>query len=220
MKQKLLNMLVVLTAMVGSASAQTLSIAPIEAEAGAQAELVVTGASLSGSTALQFNLSLPEGITLNEAAITKGAAASGHELIVSTLDGGDRLFMLYNMNLNNLCNGELLRLPVTIGQSATSGNARLSTVRFASNEAVSTAGQDATAAITVREKVEVLKGDVNGDGTVDVEDIASVIYVIAGNDTLGRVPHHADVNGNGNVDVADIATIIDEMAARARRNED
>lgn len=221
MKQKLLNMLVVLTAMVGSASAQTLSIAPIEAEAGAKAELVVTGASIGNAvTALQFNLSLPSGITLDEAAITKGAAASGHELIVSTLDGGDHLFMLYNMNLNNLGNGELLRLPVTIGQNATSGNAQLSTVRFASNEAVSTAGQDATAAITVREKVEVLKGDVNGDGTVDVEDIASVIYVIAGNDTLGRVPHHADVNGNGNVDVADIATIIDEMAARARRNED
>ena len=59
MKQKMLNMLVALTAMVGSASAQTLSIASIEAEAGTQAELVVTGASLSGQTALQFNLSLP-----------------------------------------------------------------------------------------------------------------------------------------------------------------
>ena len=85
MKQKILNMLVALTAMVGSASAQTLSIASIKAEAGAQEELVVTGASLSGQTALQFNLSLPAGITLNEAAITKGAAASGHELSVSTL---------------------------------------------------------------------------------------------------------------------------------------
>lgn len=152
MRQKLLNMLVALTAMAGSATAQTLSIAPIEAEAGAQAELVVTGASLSNAvTALQFNLTLPQGVTLDEAAVTKGAAASGHELSVSTLDGGARLFVLYNMNLDNIQDGELLRLPVSIGSDATDGNARLTTVRFASSQAVSTAGQDATAAITVTE---------------------------------------------------------------------
>ena len=145
-------MLVALTAMAGSASAQTLSIAPIEAEAGAQAELVVTGASLSNAvTALQFNLTLPQGVTLDEAAVTKGAATSGHELSVSTLDGGARLFVLYNMNLDNIQDGELLRLPVSIGSDATGGNARLTTVRFASSQAVSMAGQDATAAITVTE---------------------------------------------------------------------
>lgn len=141
MKQKILNMLVALTAIVGSAKAQTLSIASIEAEVGTKAVLVVTGASLgTAMTALQFNLTLPQGITLDEAAITKGAAASGHELSISTLDGGDRLFVLYNMNLDAFQNGELLRLPITIGQNATSGNAQLSTVRFASKEAVSTAG--------------------------------------------------------------------------------
>ena len=152
MRQKLLNMLVALTAMAGSASAQTISIAPIKAEAGAQAELVVTGASLSNAvTALQFNLTLPQGVTLDEAAVTKGAAASGHELSVSTLDDGARLFVLYNMNLDNIRDGELLRLPVSIGSDATGGNARLTTVRYASSQAVSTAGQDATAAITVTE---------------------------------------------------------------------
>lgn len=150
MKQRILNMLVALTAMVGSASAQTLSVASIEAEAGAQAELVVTGASLGSQTALQFNLSLPEGITLNETAITRGTAANGHELSVSTLSSGDRLFVLYDMNLETIQNGELLRLPVTIGQNATSGNAQLSTVRFASNEAVSTAGTNVSFTITVK----------------------------------------------------------------------
>ena len=168
MKQRILNMLVALTAMAGSASAQTLSIAPIEAEAGAQAELVVTGASIGNAvTALQFNLSLPEGITLDEAAITKGAAASGHELSVSTLDSGERLFVLYNMSLDAIGNGELLRLPITIGQNATSGNAQLSTVRFASTEAVSTAGSNVSAAINVTTDDELLRYDVNRDGIMD-----------------------------------------------------
>ena len=62
-------------------------------------------------------------------------------------------------------------------------------------------------------------GDVNGDFTIDVADIATVISVMAGDATLGGVAHYADVNGDGTVDVADIATIIDEMAARARIQE-
>ena len=56
------------------------------------------------------------------------------------------------------------------------------------------------------------KGDVNGDQTVDVADIASVIDVMA----KGGTDAAADVNSDGVVDVADIATIISEMAARAR----
>ena len=170
----------VFTVIAHCASAQTLSVAPIEAEAGAQAELVVTGESLSGATALQFNLSLPEGITLNEAAITKGAAASGHELSVSTLDSGDRLFVLYNMNLETIGNGELLRLPITIGQNATSGNAQFSTVRFASTEVVSTAGSNVSAAINVTTDEELLRYDVNRDGKITIADVTALVNKILG----------------------------------------
>ena len=64
------------------------------------------------------------------------------------------------------------------------------------------------------------KGDVNGDGQVDVADIAAVIDRMA----AATIPDAsasgtADVNGDGQVDVADIATIIDQMAANARQNE-
>ena len=61
-----------------------------------------------------------------------------------------------------------------------------------------------------------VKGDVNGDGNVDVADIASIISVMAGSG--GDVPASAaDVNGDGNVDVADISTVITIMAENARR---
>ena len=64
-------------------------------------------------------------------------------------------------------------------------------------------------------EVVQLKGDVNGDMTIDVADIASVIDVMAGSADVSSAS--ADVNGDGTVDVADIAAIIDEMAASARR---
>ena len=60
------------------------------------------------------------------------------------------------------------------------------------------------------------KGDVNGDMTIDVADIGSVIDVMAG--SAGVSPAEADVNGDGVVDVADIGTIIDTMAGKGGDN--
>ena len=62
-----------------------------------------------------------------------------------------------------------------------------------------------------------LRGDVNGDGAVDVADIATVISVMAstvGSGSATATATAADVNGDGTVDVADIATIIAIMAGR------
>ena len=57
-----------------------------------------------------------------------------------------------------------------------------------------------------------IKGDVNGDGAVDVADIATIIDVMA----KGTNDLDVDVNNDKTVDVADIATIIDAMVAQAR----
>ena len=55
---------------------------------------------------------------------------------------------------------------------------------------------------------ETLKGDVNGDGTVDVADISAVITIMAN----GNSGDKADVNADGTVDVADISAVITIMA--------
>ncbi len=63
-----------------------------------------------------------------------------------------------------------------------------------------------------------IKGDVNGDGAVDVADIASIIDIMAGATVPGSsASGAADVNEDGTVDVADIASVIDIMSASARR---
>ena len=58
---------------------------------------------------------------------------------------------------------------------------------------------------------QAVYGDVNGDGTVDVADISSIISVMAGSAGSG-FPTSADVNGDGTVDVADISSVISIMA--------
>ena len=70
-----------------------------------------------------------------------------------------------------------------------------------------------------------LPGDVNGDGTVDVADIAAIIDVMAGvslnpdADPEADDNLKADVNGDGTVDVADIAMVIDIMAGNTQKRD-
>ena len=79
-------------------------------------------------------------------------------------------------------------------------------------------GAEAPGYFTYKASQPDMKGDVNGDQTIDVADIASVISVMA-EGSAGDPPASADVNGDGTVDVADIATIISIMAAKARQQE-
>ena len=58
---------------------------------------------------------------------------------------------------------------------------------------------------------KTVKGDVNGDDSVDVADISCIISVMADSSLIAVYPA-ADVNGDGNIDVADIASVITIMA--------
>ncbi|MBR6063386.1 MAG: hypothetical protein IKP54_04450 [Bacteroidales bacterium] len=132
-----------------SATGQTLSVESIEVEAGGEATLVVSVSGLA-STALQFNLNLPEGVTL-VGSNQLGDATNNHTLSVQTLDNGDHLFVLYSMNLNRFKDGELLRIPVSIGNNAKSGEGSLYTFRTATTDVVSYAHNNTTFTITVTE---------------------------------------------------------------------
>ena len=150
MKHRILQTIVVLMTIVGSVTAQTLSVTSIEANVGEQAELVVSASGMNNVTALQFNLVPLEGFTLNESAITKGEAASGHTLSVQPLDGGGRLFVLYHTDLKQIGDGVLLRIPF-MRQKSCHYEKYLYIVRAATVDAVSLACPNAFFSITVKE---------------------------------------------------------------------
>ena len=152
MKRRILQTIVALLAIAGSATAQSLTVQGLEAKAGEQTTLTVSLSGAAAMTALQFNLTLPEGVTLDETNITKGSGASGHELVIRTLADGSRLFVLYNMDKAMLTNGELLRLPVSVGSVAGTKKGKITKIRTASTEAVSHAAVDAVFTITVKEE--------------------------------------------------------------------
>lgn len=186
--------------------AQSLSVANIEAQAGEETELVVNLAGGTSMTALQFNLALPEGMTLAESNVILGAATNGHKLSVQTLANGDHLFVLYSMDLHPLKDGELLRIPVKVDNVATSANGKLYTIRTATADAVSHACAD----VSFTAKNYEL-GDVNGDGKVSVTDVGMMISYILQTNPAGFNKDAADMNGDGKVSVTDVGLAITKI---------
>ena len=130
MKQLLFNTFVAL--LVCNATAQTISVAPIEAEAGTTTDLVVNIDDVGeNTTAMQFNLSLPDGITVDEANINQGEAAPDHTMAMRTLANGDRMFVFYNMEKKLISNGTVISLPVTMPNKAEVLNGKICIVRTA-----------------------------------------------------------------------------------------
>ena len=188
LKRRLLQTIVALLAIAGGATAQTLSVASIEATTGGQAELVVNASGMSGVTALQFNLALPQGITLNESAIMKGeAVSSGHTLSVQTMDNGDRLIVLYHTDLGQIGDGILLRLPITVGQETGSFSGSLNTVRTANTEVESHACSAVGFSITVKAPVQPVTITADDITMTYGDDVPALTYKSSGA-TLNGTP--------------------------------
>lgn len=180
MKKRIHTTLIALLALAGSATAQSLTVQGVEATAGEQATLMVSLSGATSMTALQFNLALPEGVTVAEGTPTLGTATNGHTLNVETLDNGDRLFVLYSMDMNTFRDGELLRIPVNVGSNAESGEGTLYTVRFATTEAVSNAGTDVKFNVTVQEPEQPVTITAENKTMVYGDDVPTLTYKTEG----------------------------------------
>ena len=64
---------------------------------------------------------------------------------------------------------------------------------------------DSDFAITIPDGDDVIKGDIDGDGDVDFEDIPGFIALITG----GGLQAEGDIDGDGDVDFEDIPLFID-----------
>ena len=106
-----------LSLIVSGAMAQSLTVADITTEAGQEATITVAIEGAAEMTALQFNLSLPEGFTI-AGDIALGSAAKSHTLSVSPLTSGDQLVVLYSLQQGTFADGALVTIPVVAAEDA------------------------------------------------------------------------------------------------------
>ena len=172
MNIRILKFVIVLLAFIGNVNAQTVSVASIEATAGEQKALTVSLSDASSATAMQFNLSLPANVTINESGCALGGAANNHTLRVNRMDNGNYLFVIFSMDFKKLGNGTLLTIPVIFANDATSGNGNLFTVRSSTSDAASHQHKNATFAVNVN------TSDIKGIRTNGVKN--GIIYNLRG----------------------------------------
>lgn len=155
-------------------------------------------------------LTLPSGFTFDASAVALDATmapATNDTIAANTVDGATRVAILgKGGEAFSAVEGTLFTIPVTIDSSVAAGdyelqitNAELSTT---SNAIINV--PDAVAKITVSSGV---KGDVNGDGEVNIADVNAIITVMCG----GAENPRADVNGDGEVNIADVNAVITIM---------
>ena len=59
-----------------------------------------------------------------------------------------------------------------------------------------------------------VRGDVNGDGVVDIDDLNAVINVMLHKNTDAGIEARADIDGNGMVDIDDLNVVINVMVGK------
>lgn len=168
-------------------------------------------------TAIQFELSLPNGITMTDYSLSSRKA--DQSLSVSQTSNGNYLFTAFSSSSSAFSgnSGILLNLTISVSDNASLGNysMRLSKVVMTSPDAIAYSQPDITANISVE---EALIGDVNCDGKVDVTDAVAIVNYIHQAPTSNFNERAADVNGDSRISITDAVAIINIIHGNAAAN--
>lgn len=159
-------------------------------------------------TAFQSDLYLPEGLTASNFALTDRKNAN-HTLTATVLpDGGIRL-LSYSLNLKTYSgnNGDLVTFDVTASEDF-EGEA---TVALRGTLFTTVAGVEVpfdNETCTVSLPSTAIRGDVNGDSSVNISDVTALIDILLSGETA---PQSADCNQDGSINISDVTALIDYL---------
>ena len=216
----------VTTAMAGN----VISADPLTITQNGTAELTIKLQSTEVVRGLQFTLTLPEGVSVEESEvgipeqnytpannvkvsttdITDGWWALGND-VSTTENPRTYKFVMLDPSGEGLDPSEeaqaILKITFKAADNATlaTTNVAISDIHMSVANSTADATQaDTEASVTVS---EFIKGDVNGDGEIDILDATMTLYAAVGKPVdLNRAA--ADVNGDNEVDIVDATMIL------------
>ena len=167
-------------------------------------------------TGYQFDLVLPEGfeIAKNEKGKLDFSKGDRYEdetqqLSIESLGNNTYRFLSFSMS-NGLIEGNdgaivSFTLQVASGVAEGDYSASLKNIVFTESDGTQSQMEDTTFKITIS---NVIKGDANGDGKVNVSDIVEIVNYILGkpSDKFNKIA--ADMSGDGDVNVTDIVRVV------------
>ena len=198
----------------------TLLVDDLDARAGTQVELSIALKNNVNITNFQFDLVLPEGITiaqdedgydlidLSTARTTARKHTIGNEL---QNDGSMRVICYSSSNaVFSGTEGEVMTIKLNMSKSLSEGEYSVQLKNLVLTEYTDGSAIKHTIPC-IESKINVYvytPGDVNDDGSIDVTDISGVVNFILNTATDGLIERAADVNEDGAVDVTDISGVV------------
>ena len=166
---------------------------------------------------LEFELTLPEGVSLAKGQDGKWAVApnssritSAHTITVEEIGQGQYKFLVYSTQNTAIegSSGAIMTLTLTADADAPVGLQQGSITGQVLAEADEDGYEPADVSFSV--KVGLLRGDANGDGRVSIADVVAVVdYVTTnGNPTGQFVASAADTDGVEGITIADAVAIV------------
>ena len=165
-------------------------------------------------TLVQFDLRLPEGLTI---AVEQGDLVidiagrttwKNHSLQANATGGITRFLLASNSNkVISGTSGAIISIQLTAANTFKGGDIKLEEQLIVTPAAAETYPADYTYCA-----VSAVRGDANGDGNVSVTDIAVVVNCILQlPNTYSFSEYGADANGDGQITVTDIGVIVDKI---------
>ena len=192
----------------------TISLTDTQVLRGRQVVLPVSMNNTEDITALQFDLTLPAGVSIavnskGKYIVAKTERCADHTLSASK-PGEANVYkvLLYSTEVESITGNEGAVIHVTIeaaeDMEAGDYEVKLSNINLTTTAEKKITPADVTCVLTVRNSIP---GDANGDGEIDVTDIVGIANKILGRASDSFVAAAADVNGDGEVDVTDIVAV-------------
>ena len=216
MKKGLLTMLALLS-IGSSAFAQTVNVPTVVRKAGEVKEVSVVAnrqgtvkIELQGGANyrdLQFDITLPEGITLADETNGGSLAIETDHAVgfaTQTASGAVR-FVLYSETGAKLSDAVLLEIPVDVAESFTGTQPATLTNVLTSNDAADTSIGIAEGNFNFR---ACLLGDVDDSGEVDLTDASVLVYKYFGTTPSVFVDEVAYVNNDEVIDLTDASSVV------------
>ena len=164
-------------------------------------------------TAFQSDLYLPDELSLDEGsfALTERKNAN-HTLTVSAFPDRVYRMMSYSLNIKTYSgnSGALVTFNVTASEDFEGPVViTLRNTLFTTEAGIEIPFEDETC--TVMLPASFIKGDVDGDGNVNISDVTALIdYLLSGN-ASGINVSAADCNLDGKVNISDVTSLIDYL---------
>ena len=159
-------------------------------------------------TALQFELSLPTGVTLSDCLLTERKGGN-HVVSYSQLANGNYQVVVFSLTNSVFLGSEgalgRLELDVDADMSAGDYPVLVKNIELTTSDEEAINPDDAQATLSV---VDVKIGDANGDGKISITDAVAIVGHILGSGKDGFTVVAADVNGDGRISITDAVSVV------------